>query len=132
MSRLRGLHSAALFAQASQYGDILSDFIRSATEAATLETRGELDCCALIAADAATLREWSARLAADERLNESVPVAAFLAGFRVTRTLEVMHASPVGATSLMMVGVEGPMVRHMVQLFSYFLSLLAPPAGMKA
>lgn len=126
------MHSAALFAQASQYGNILSDLIQSATEAASPETRGELDCCTLIAADAATLREWAARLEADVRLNESVPVTAFLAGFRVARTLEVMHASPVVATSLLMVGVEGPMVRHLVRLFEHFLDLLSAPAGMKA
>ena len=132
MSRLNGLHSAALFRQASEYGDILSAMIEEATEIAPPQSMGELDSCSLIAADAATLREWAQRLEADARLNEYVPVTAFLAGFRVSRTLEVMHASPGVSTALILVGVEGPMVRHLVRLFTHFLDLLSAPQGMKA
>ena len=131
MSRLNGLHSAALFRQASEYGDILSALIREATEVAPLGI-DEMDSCTLIAADAAVLREWARRLEADARLNEDVPVTAFLAGFRVSRTLEVMHATPAAATALLLVGVEKATVRHLVRLFTHFLDLLSAPQGMKA
>ena len=132
MSRLNGLHSAALFRQASEYGDILSAMIQEATEVSPPQSADQMDSCTLIAADAATLREWAKRLEADARLNEDVPVTAFLAGFRVARTLEVMHTSPAAATALILVGVEGPMVRHLVRLFAHFLDLLSAPKGMKA
>ena len=131
MSRLNGLHSAALFKQASEYGDILSAMIQEATQISPPST-DELDSCSLIAADALTLREWARRLEADARLNADVPVTAFLAGFRVSRTLEVMHASPMASTALILVGVEGPMVRHLVRLFSHFLDLLSAPKGFRA
>ena len=132
MSRLNGLHSAALFKQASEYGDILSAMIQEASEISPPQSTGELDSCSLIAADALTLREWARRLEADARLNADVPVTAFLAGFRVSRTLEVMHASPMASTALILVGVEGPMVRHLVRLFSHFLDLLSAPKGFRA
>ena len=132
MSRLNGLHSAALFRQASEYGDILSAMIQEASEISPPQSTGELDSCSLIAADALTLREWARRLEADARLNADVPVTAFLAGFRVSRTLEVMHASPGVSTALILVGVEGPMVRHLVRLFSHFLDLLSAPKGFRA
>ena len=132
MSRLNGLHSAALFRQASEYGDILSALIQDATEVSPPQSMGELDSCTLIAADALTLREWARRLEADARLNEDVPVTAFLAGFRVARTLEVMHATPAAATALILVGVEQAMVAHLVRLFTHFLDLLSAPKGMKA
>ena len=131
MSRLNGLHSAALFRQASEYGDILSALIQEATEVSPPGIE-ELDSCTLIAADAATLREWARRLEADARLNEYVPVTAFMAGFRVSRTLEIMHTSPAAATALILVGVECKMVTHLVGLFTYFLNLLSAPKGMKA
>ena len=131
MSRLNGLHSAALFRQASEYGDILNAMIQEATQISPPST-DELDSCSLIAADALTLREWARRLEADARLNADVPVTAFLAGFRVSRTLEVMHASPGVSTALILVGVEGPMVRHLVRLFSHFLDLLSAPKGFRA
>ena len=131
MSRLNGLHSAALFRQASEYGDILSALIREATEVSPPGIE-EMDSCTLIAADAATLREWAQRLEADARLNDEVPVTAFLAGFRVSRTLEVMHATPAAATALILVGVEKATVRHLVRLFTHFLDLLSAPQGMKA
>lgn len=125
-------HSANLFRQVSDYGETLGTFMQIVDCVARPRSNDEREISQDFAADVDTLRGWATRLEADASLREEVPAEAFLAGFRVARTLETLCSNPVVGPMLSEVGIQGQTVGQLVATFRHFLDMLRAPVGLKA
>lgn len=127
-------YSAALFRQASEYGVLLDALLQSVALLTDTSAPSEIEAVQMIAADAGTLTYWADRLQADAGVYDTIPVAAIMAGFRVARTLQGMHADPTAGPVLALAGVQKAVIDNLAQTFAQLLNRAsaAMKTGMRA